>query len=132
MGCRWRSRHSTSRVRREAQHAVSCPASGLEAGATQRFALSGAAQSSEPTPAMGQGLFPPIARGQPLLSVIGFSLSLVTTVGLLPLLVRGLGSAGYGAWALTGGIINYIYFFDFGLGFTVMRFVGRNRSDNPT
>jgi O-antigen/teichoic acid export membrane protein len=62
--------------------------------------------------------------------LIGFASSLLAVIVLSPVLVRQLGASRYGAWTLTGGLVNYVYVFDFGLGFTVMRFVASNRTVN--
>lgn len=81
-------------------------------------------------PAGSVSLLPQATPKQSVLSLIGFTSSLLAVIVLSPVLVRQLGASRYGAWTLTGGIVNYVYVFDFGLGFTVMRFVANNRAAN--
>ena len=72
-----------------------------------------------------------LGRQQSLVVLASFVTSLVALTALVPILVRALGTKTYGAWVLTGGIVNYITLLDFGMSLTIARFVAleykRNR-----
>jgi O-antigen/teichoic acid export membrane protein len=74
-----------------------------------------------------------LGRQQSLVSLISYGVSLLAMTALLPILVRVLGPKHYGAWVLTGGIVNYVNLVDFGMSLTIARFValgyGRDRRD---
>jgi O-antigen/teichoic acid export membrane protein len=64
-----------------------------------------------------------LAGQQSLVSLASFIVSLAALSAFIPILVRVLGAKEYGAWVLTGGIVNYIGLFDFGMSLTIARFV---------
>src|SRR6266536_1081650 len=70
------------------------------------------------------------ARQQSLVALAGFVASFVALTALVPVLVRVLGTKAYGAWVLTGGIVNYITLLDFGMSLTIARFVALGYKKN--
>lgn len=62
-----------------------------------------------------------------VVSIVSFIASTAAVAVMVPILVRALGAAGYGAWALTVGLVGYINVFDFGLSLCVTRFVAQSR-----
>jgi O-antigen/teichoic acid export membrane protein len=64
-----------------------------------------------------------LAHHQALVSLTSYGASLIAVSVLLPVLVRVLGAKQYGAWVLTGGLVNYVTLVDFGMSLTVSRFV---------
>jgi O-antigen/teichoic acid export membrane protein len=65
-----------------------------------------------------------------LLSLAAFGASLIALTVLVPILVRVLGAKEYGAWVLTGGLVNYIGLLDFGMSLTIARFVALEYKSN--
>ncbi len=64
------------------------------------------------------------------MALAAFITSLVALTVLVPVLVRVLGTKAYGAWVLTGGIVNYITLVDFGMSLTIARFVALEYKQN--
>lgn len=64
-----------------------------------------------------------LAQHQALVSLSSYGASLIAVSILLPVLVRVLGAKQYGAWVLTGGLVNYVTLVDFGMSLTISRFV---------
>ncbi|HEX9378947.1 MAG TPA: hypothetical protein VF872_05095 [Gaiellaceae bacterium] len=62
-------------------------------------------------------------QNQAVVSLTSYGVSLVAVTALLPILVRVLGAKQYGAWVLTGGLVNYVTLVDFGMSLTISRFV---------
>lgn len=73
----------------------------------------------------------PAGRTQSAISLLSFCVSFIVVAALIPVLVRTLGAREYGAWAVTGGVANYVMVFDFGLSLGVTRFVARYREGEP-
>jgi O-antigen/teichoic acid export membrane protein len=71
----------------------------------------------------GRARLAAFVRHQALVSLTSYGASLVAVSVLLPVLVRVLGAKQYGAWVLTGGLVNYVTLVDFGMSLTVSRFV---------
>ncbi|MDP9223356.1 MAG: hypothetical protein M3P18_05785, partial [Actinomycetota bacterium] len=74
---------------------------------------------------------PALPGRESLISLAAFGASLVALTVLVPILVRVLGARQYGAWVLTGGIVNYISLLDFGMSLTIARFVALEYKRNP-
>ncbi len=66
-----------------------------------------------------------------MLSLGSYGVSLVLLMALLPIFIGVLGARNYGAWVVTGGVVNYIAMFDFGFGLALVRFVARDRHSDP-
>jgi O-antigen/teichoic acid export membrane protein len=67
-----------------------------------------------------------VFRSQALGATAAYSVSFIAVAISLPLLVRGLGAHAYGAWVLTGGLVNLLGPLDFGFSLTVTRFVAQD------
>lgn len=64
-----------------------------------------------------------LAHQQSVVSLASFGISLIAVTALVVVLLHVLGAKSYGAWVLTGGIVNYIAVFDFGMSLTIARYV---------
>ena len=53
----------------------------------------------------------------------GLFVSLVVTVGVTPIMIRGLGKEGYGVWGLATSVVQYFGLLQFGFGSASVRYV---------
>ena len=56
-----------------------------------------------------------------------YAVSIVSGLVTTPILVGGLGKAGFGVWAVIGSLTAYLALLDFGIGPAVVRFAAEQR-----